>query len=202
MKPDPAHMLALPPSSLPDSLLSSPPPGHLSLPSSRLPFFPLHVLPASPPPLSLLCLVPSPSSHVYFSLYQDLSCLTGLPSPANPSFSPLFSCPNPLTSRPAPSHLSPAPPGSPFHLPVRLQGLLPCEARWCLCGALSMGQLPWCRPCCPGCPGGQGAGPRGGKREEEGAPGPTAGRGKEWLAERPGIRRGQRERWEEQSLGP
>lgn len=60
-------------------------------------------------PLSLLCLVPSPSSHVSFSLYQDLPCLTSLPSPANPSFSPLFSCPNPLTSRPAPSI-------SPLHL--------------------------------------------------------------------------------------
>lgn len=45
-------------------------------------------------------------------------------------------------------------------------------------------------------------GPGEGNGRREGAPGPRAGRGKEWLAERPGIRRGHRERWEEQSLGP
>lgn len=46
----------------------------------------------------------------------------------------------------------------------------------------------------------QGPGEGGGWRE--GAPGPSAGRGKEWLAERPGIRRGQGESQKEQSLRP
>ena len=190
----------LPPASL-TLLLSSPSPPVSSFFTS--PFL-------SPPRaacFSLLflssCLVPGPSSHVSFSLYHDLSCLSGLPSPAIPSFSPsLFSCPTPLMSGPAPSHLSSAPPGSPFHLPVGLQGPLPCEARWCLCGALSMGQLPWCRPCCPGCPGGQGVGPRGGKREEGGSTWPNSRQGKGVAGRAAGIRRGHRERWEEQSLGP
>lgn len=44
----------------------------------------------------------------------------------------------------------------------------------------------------------QGPGEGGGKRE--GAPGPSAGRGKEWLAECPGTRRGLRERAVDQGL--
>ena len=100
-------MLALPPSSFPDSLLSSPPPGHLSLPSSRLPFFPLHVLPASPSssfsPLSgpqpfLPCLLQSLSRPVV-SHWPTLPCqpifLSSLllPQPSHVRTSPFPSLP-------------------------------------------------------------------------------------------------------------
>lgn len=102
--------------------------------------------------------------------------------------------------------LSSEPPGSPFHLPAGPRASYPgrlggVSVRPCPWGN-SMGQLPGCRPCCPGCPGGQGAGPRGGGRSvwREGAPGPPAGRGKEWLAERPGTGRGQGEGPKEQIL--
>lgn len=43
-------------------------------------------------------------------------------------------------------------------------------------------------------------GPGEGRGRRERAPGPASDRGKEWLAEHPGIRRGQGERREEQSL--
>lgn len=92
-----------------------------------------------------------------------------------PSSSALLSLPPLLTSCPFSSHFSP-PLNLRQSLPPagRAMGLLPCEARCCLCGALSMGQLPWCRPGCPGCPGGQGAGPRGRRR--------AGGGGREHLA--------------------
>lgn len=123
-------------------------------------------VPVSPLFLFLLYHFPSPASYFSFGFYQDLSCLTLLLSPASPSlyFFVLLSLSTLFPSLP-----SSEPPGSPFHLPARPWSLLPREARWCLCGALSMGQLPGCRPCCPGCPGGQGAGPRGGRREEGGS---------------------------------
>lgn len=73
---------------------------------------------------------PSPFPSRWSSLSTHLSL-----SPT-PSSCPVFSFPiSPLLSPPAPQ-------GSPLHLPAGPWGLFPREAWRCLCGALSMGQLP------------------------------------------------------------
>lgn len=197
------HGPFLPPASL--TMLPFPPPSHPSLPSSALPFFPLPVLPVSPPS--------------YFS--------SSVRSPAPPPISPSVSmetCPFSPACLPLPTHLSLllsllAPP--PSSLPDQSLAISPpplnllAAPSTCLqgrrasyparLGGVSVGPCPWGNSlgavlAALAAQEGREQGPGEGRGRRERAPGPASDRGKEWLAEHPGIRRGQGERREEQSL--
>lgn len=179
-------------SHLPNTAPPSCPHSNLSLPSCLL------CSPKSPPVTTSAPLpVPLPCPEVYVKTRPTPTCCSPLPVHLCSVLPPLFP-----TSFSVSFH--PSPPLSPLAvLSTCLQGSRASYPE--MFGGVSVGPCPWGSSlgavlAALAAQEGREQGPGEGGGRREGAPGPSAGRGKEWLAECPGTRRGLRDRMVDQCL--